>query len=210
MYKVQKIGMMQNKKIIVIAGNIASGKSSVCKRIKEKGFVVIDLDEVTHQIYDKGEKLYYKLIEEFGEGILAENLEIDRKKLSKFVFNSKTMRKKLEELTHTDIILRVVNIIKKEKSDLIFLEVSMYVETKSLILDNIQVDEAWVVVSDNDIRIRRIMKRDDVDFDMAVKKINSQYDYQTLTSDFDEVITNNSSLEKLVAEVDDLIDRKKL
>ena len=86
----------------------------------------------------------------------------------------------------------------------------MYVEAKSLILDNIEVDEAWVVVSDNDIRIKRIMERDNVDFDMAVKKINSQYDYQTLTSDFDEVITNNSSLEKLVAEVDDLIDRKKL
>jgi len=97
-----------NKKIIVVCGNIASGKSTVCKRIREKGFVVVDLDEITHQIYEQGTDLYYKLIDEFGEGILDENSNIDRKKLSNIVFNSKTLLKKLEELTHTDIILRVV------------------------------------------------------------------------------------------------------
>ena len=98
--------MMQNKKIIVVCGNIASGKSTVCRRIREKGFVVIDLDEITHQIHEQGTDLYYKLIDEFGKGILDENSNIDRKKLSKIVFNSKTLLKKLEELTHTDIIDR--------------------------------------------------------------------------------------------------------
>lgn len=63
---------------------------------KRKGFVVIDLDEITHQIYEQGTDLYYKLIDEFGKEILDKNSDIDRKKLSKIVFNSKTLLKSLK------------------------------------------------------------------------------------------------------------------
>lgn len=210
MLTVQIIGMMQNKKIIVVCGNIASGKSTVCRRIKEKGFVVIDLDEITHQIYEQGTDLYYKLIDEFGEGILDENSNIDRKKLSNIVFNSKTLLKKLEELTHTDIILRVVKRIKQEKSDLIFLEISMYLESKNLIDKYIDVDEDWVVVADRNIRIQRIMDRNNFDYDTAVTRINSQLDYEKKISEFDEVIVNNTTEADLILTVDELIDRKKL
>lgn len=202
--------MMQNKKIIVVCGNIASGKSAVCRRIREKGFVVIDLDEITRQIYEQGTDLYYKLIDEFGKGILDENSNIDRKKLSKIVFNSKTLLKKLEELTHTDIILRVVKRIKKEKSDLIFLEISMYLESKNLVDKYINVDEDWVVVADRDIRIQRIIDRNNFDYDTAVTRINSQLDYEKRINEFDEVIVNNTTESDLILKVDELIDRKKL
>lgn len=202
--------MMQNKKIIVVCGNIASGKSTVCRRIREKGFVVIDLDEITHQIYEQGTDLYYKLIDEFGKEILDKNSDIDRKKLSKIVFNSKTLLKKLEELTHTDIILRVVKRIKKEKSDLIFLEISMYLESKNLVDKYINVDEDWVVVADRDIRIQRIIDRNNFDYDTAVTRINSQLDYEKRINEFDEVIVNNTTESDLILKVDELIDRKKL
>ena len=202
--------MMQNKKIIVVCGNIASGKSTVCRRIREKGFAVIDLDEITHQIYEQGTDLYYKLIDEFGKEILDENSNIDRKKLSKLVFNSKTLLKKLEELTHTDIILRVVKRIKKEKSDLIFLEISMYLESKNLVDKYINVDEDWVVVADRDIRIQRIIDRNNFDYDTAVTRINSQLDYEKRINEFDEVIVNNTTESDLILKVDELIDRKKL
>ena len=202
--------MMQNKKIIVVCGNIASGKSTVCRRIREKGFVVIDLDEITHQIYEQGTDLYYKLIDEFGKEILDENSNIDRKKLSKLVFNSKTLLKTLEESTHTDIILRVVKRIKKEKSDLIFLEISMYLESKKLVDKYINVDEDWVVVADRDIRIQRIIDRNNFDYDTAVTRINSQLDYEKKISEFDEVIVNNTTESDLILKVDELIDRKKL
>ena len=113
-------------------------------------------------------------------------------------------------MTHTDIILRVVKRIKKEKSDLIFLEISMYLESKKLVDKYINVDEDWVVVADRDIRIQRIIDRNNFDYDTAVTRINSQLDYEKKISDFDEVIVNNTTESDLILKVDELIDRKKL
>lgn len=54
----------------------------------------------------------------------------------------------------------------------------MYLESKDLIDKYIDVDEDWVVVSDKDIRIQRVIKRNNFDYDTALKRVNSQLDYE--------------------------------
>lgn len=54
----------------------------------------------------------------------------------------------------------------------------MYLESKNLIDKYIDVDEDWVVVADRNIRIQRIMDRNNFDYDTAVTRINSQLDYE--------------------------------
>ena len=86
----------------------------------------------------------------------------------------------------------------------------MYLESKNLIDKYIDVDEDWVVVADRNIRIQRIMDRNNFDYDTAVTRINSQLDYEKKISEFDEIIVNNTTEADLLQKVDKLIDRKKL
>lgn len=73
--------------IIGLTGGIASGKSHIAKRLQEFGAKIIDCDKVGHDIYKMGKPCYYKLIEEFGDRIVGENGEVDRKVLGGIVFS---------------------------------------------------------------------------------------------------------------------------
>lgn len=67
-------------------GGIASGKSSVAKRLKEHGAFIIDCDKVAHEIYKPGKPCYFQLIDTFSKSIIADNGEINRKILAEIVF----------------------------------------------------------------------------------------------------------------------------
>lgn len=73
--------------VIGLTGGIASGKSNIGKCLQKHGAKIIDCDKVGHDIYKMGKPCYYKLIEEFGDGIVGENGEVDRRVLGGIVFS---------------------------------------------------------------------------------------------------------------------------
>lgn len=75
--------------IIGLTGGIASGKSSVGRRLEEMGAGLIDCDSLAHTLYRKGEPLQTKLVEFFGNTIVDGEGEIDRKILGSLVFGDK-------------------------------------------------------------------------------------------------------------------------
>ena len=75
--------------VIGIFGKSGCGKSTVCEYLRKKGFYVIDADKLGHKILKKGEEGYKKVVDAFGDSFLDENLEIDRKKLGKYIFENK-------------------------------------------------------------------------------------------------------------------------
>ena len=77
------IGMSQNKKYIVITGQIASGKSSLSKLIEERceDYLVLDADDQVKELYKRGAVLYKVLVNEFGDSILNEKGNISKAKL---------------------------------------------------------------------------------------------------------------------------------
>ena len=68
--------------IIGLIGLIGSGKSTVGEYLLSKDFLVIDLDKLSHKIYEKGSMQYEKIIEIWGREVLDSNLEINRSELS--------------------------------------------------------------------------------------------------------------------------------
>lgn len=66
-------------KIIGITGGIASGKSTVTNYLRQKGYQVIDADQVVHELQKPGGRLYQVLLSEFGTEILLADGQLDRK-----------------------------------------------------------------------------------------------------------------------------------
>jgi len=87
-------------KIIGLTGGIASGKSTVSNMLKTKGFTIVDADIAARKVVEPGELAYEQIIEAFGEGILQQDLTLDRKKLGALIFADEALRMKLNSIVH--------------------------------------------------------------------------------------------------------------
>lgn len=197
---------MTQCKIIGLTGGIATGKSTVSNIIK-KYFTVIDADKIAKNIVEPNMKGYNKVIEYFGENILLPNKDIDRDKLGKIIFNSKRERVKLNEILHPIIISTIKKELEDKKDEkYIFLDIPLLFETiESLKENGIFFYEIWLVYSNRDIQIQRLIKRDNIDMSLAIKKIDSQMSLEEKKSISDKIIYNNEGLEELNIKVNNLL-----
>ena len=88
-----------DKTLIGLTGNIAVGKSVVRRMLQELGAATIDADQVAHQVILRGTSTFDQIIAQFGEGILDEAGQINRRALGKIVFADPEKLRALESLT---------------------------------------------------------------------------------------------------------------
>jgi len=176
--------------VIGLTGGIASGKSTVSSILRNLGAFIIDADIVSREIMIKGTKRYNILVNEFGKEILRKDGEIDRKKLGNLVFADKQKLNRLNEITHPEIIRRIKEIIEEErkngKEKAIVLDAALLIEMR---LFNM-VDEVWLVVVDKKTQIRRLMKRDNLNYNDALNRIKSQMSIEDKMKYADFIINN--------------------
>jgi dephospho-CoA kinase len=173
------------KKVIGITGSIGTGKSTVANKIAELGFKVIDCDEVNHNILEKNNIGYNKVVAEFGLSILDEELNLDRKKLGSIVFENKEKLSLLNQILHPLIYDKVKEEINSGEG-FVFLNCPLLFETNFIDL----CDYTIVVYVDLDTQIKRVMRRDHTDFPTTLKKINSQMPLVVKMEKADFIIDN--------------------
>lgn len=88
---------------IALTGGIACGKSLLATELRQRGWEVIDTDEIAHQVMESGQPTWKNVVDLFGPSILQVNKSIDRKVLGRIVFADATLRAKLNEITHPAI-----------------------------------------------------------------------------------------------------------
>lgn len=156
--------------IIGITGGISSGKTSVVNYIKDKyaKYTYIDTDEITHKLY-KDNKVIEMIKFNFGIEVI-ENNEINRKILGSIIYNNKEKRELLNSIIHPMVIKEVKKQIKNSVSKLIFVSVPLLFEANM----EDMMDEVWYVYTSKESQIERLMKRDNIDYEYALLKINSQ------------------------------------
>lgn len=190
-----------NIKIIGLTGGIATGKSTVSEILKNNGYTVIDADIIAREVVRIGKPSYEKIKESFGNEVLLENKEINRKKLGSIVFNDIYKLSLLNELTHPYIYEEILNQINKNKEknrQIIFIDIPLLFEEEDKIKKSgIEFDQIWLVASDEDIQVQRLMKRDKISKEEAIKKINLQMNLKEKIDKSDLVIYNNSSKKEL-------------
>lgn len=199
----ENLGMNQNKMIIGITGSIGTGKSTVSNYLISKGYSVVDADKISKGAYNIGSNGYKAILEVFGVEILNSNGEVDRKKIKKIVFDNSNMLQRLNMAIHPIIINEIEKEIEilLESQNVVFLDAPLLIETEL----HKKVDKIIVVVCDKNEQINRIIKRDKITADMAISIINSQMSIDEKLKFADYIVYNNSTIENLYSQVDEII-----
>ena len=159
---------------IGLTGGIATGKSSVLKIFQEEGIKTINTDKIAKELTQKGKKGYERIIEVFGRDILKEDGEIDRKKLAEIVFSDQSKRKQLERILHPLILERLyqqlLQIEKEHPCHPVVIEIPLLFEVGA----EKDMDITVLVYAPEEIQIKRLMERDKISEEEAVKRLKSQ------------------------------------
>lgn len=193
--------------IIGLTGSIATGKSAVTQYLLSKGYPVIDSDQIARTVVEKGSPVLQKIAETFGDDLILETGELDRKALGAIIFSDEMARLKLNAITHPAINLEMHRQIENYQSEgkkLIFCDVPLLFESDM----TEDFDEIWLVFASECIQLERLMKRDHIDEEVAIHKINSQFAIEDKQEMADEVIFNDGSLEETYKQVDQLLMKK--
>lgn len=201
--------MIHNKcKIIGLTGGIASGKSTASQILKDQGFQVIDADKIAREIVEINKPAYRKIIKAFGEDILKENKEINRKKLGQLVFSNPKLLKKLNKITHPFILREIKKQIDKkcERNKLIFVDIPLLFEIeKKIKKHNIIFDEIWLIYVDEYTQIKRLMKRNNFSKEEAKERIKSQLPMEIKKEKSTKIIDNRGHIETLRKNIKQLL-----
>lgn len=184
--------------IVGVTGGIATGKSTVTNYLKTKGYFVIDCDELVHDAYKIGSDVYNKIISLFN---LNKGFEIDRSEISKIVFNDKEKLRELEAIIHPYVFKQIDLELKKNNDKIKFISMPLLFEVGY----NELVDKVITVSVNKTTQVLRLMKRDNIDYDYALLKINSQMDLVEKINKSDYVIDNSYSIDETYIAIDNVI-----
>ena len=189
---------------IGITGSIACGKSTVSDYLKEKGYTIIDADKLGH-IALTSEDVKRRLSETFGANILVNN-EISREVLGKLVFGNDNNLKKLNNIIHPKIKELILKLQEEHKDEnLVFLDIALLYEANFVDL----VEKVAVVYIDEDVQLERLMTRNSLSKEEAIKRIESQMSPREKAALGDFVINNSYSKEDTFQQIDEILEKLK-
>ncbi|MBQ9246206.1 dephospho-CoA kinase [bacterium] len=192
---------------VAIVGNIASGKSQVEKILLSLGYKVADTDKINHYILLTDKKAIDEIKNAFeSEDIMDEDGCISRQKLGQIVFSSDYKKEILEEILHKRIIAKVQDFFNvNETEPMVFVSVPLLFETHQ----EKMFDKIIFISADEDIRLKRLMARNNYSEKYARNRIASQEDESIKLKKSDFIIYNNTDFNSLRKQVNEIIVKLK-
>lgn len=201
--------MNQNKKNYIITGGICSGKSTVMNFLRENGFKTFSADEIVHELYERKEIIaeVAKIFD--GRDILDRREHIDRKKLSKYLYDEKNKRRQLEKLIHPMVIREIISLGNENRDEAYFFEIPLY----SLIEERLQNSLLYDIISvdcKKDTQIERLMKRQNISLEEAEKIISVNDIWKNFKQKPLKIIYNDKNLQETQRELKLFLIEEKL
>lgn len=191
---------------VAITGSAGSGKTLVCNRFKSLGLDVIFLDALAREVVTPGSVALQKIAEHFGKKVLSPNGTLNRKVLRQIMINDAQDRKIIERFIHpriTELMNRQVSEAEKRGEALILVEVPLLFEKR--IEKQFQV--VILVVADQDVKVKRLMDRDNISRRDALGLLNVQMTDDQKRDRADFIITNNGFRDEVFQSVDRIFQR---
>lgn len=188
--------------IVSLTGGIATGKSVVAGVFEELGCYIHHADRVAHQLMEPEQPAWKKIIDHFGPSILREDKTIDRKKIGALVFSDKKERLFLNELLHPLVYQQRSHEIDRLRGEQHF---KVFISEAALTIEAGYAsffDRVVLTFCSENIQIDRLMDRDQMDRDEALKRIKSQLPPKKKIKFADYVIDTSKSLFQTVEETE--------
>ncbi len=193
-------------KIIGITGGIGSGKSTLSKELRKLHFKVHDSDEEVHIMYKKPTKDFLKTLNKIGLGGSLNKKNIDKKTISKIIFNNKNIKKNLENYIFKNIRKKRSQFIKSEKrkkTKYIFLDIPLLFEND---LDK-ACDLIVCVLAKREERFKRLSKTKKMSKKLFNKIVLTQCSDKERRKRSDILINNNFSLKEYMFKIHKMINK---
>jgi len=174
-------------KIIGLTGGIGSGKSTVLELFKILGVKTYSADESAKKLVNTDPYLINLIKSSFGENIYDKG-QLNSKKLSNIVFEDKEKLKLLNSIIHPAVARDFKLFLNSNNEDYIVKEAAIIFETKS---EN-NYDKIILIQSPLEIRIERVVNRDNISKEEVMKRINNQLDENLIIDKCDYVIINEN------------------
>ena len=186
---------------IGLTGGVASGKSTIASILRRMGKVVFDADQLSREVVSSGSSALAQIVDVFGGKVLKQDGSLDRSAMRSLVFNSPEKRRQLEGIIHPAVHDRLVQRIREkgleELKDFWFYEASLIFENAR----QQKFKEVWVAYCEPETQIKRLMARDGIERELALKIIESQMPARKKRELADFVIETKGSIESVEMKV---------
>lgn len=195
-------------KIIGITGGIGSGKSQVLSYMKEQYHVVVcETDKIAHKLQMPGEECYQEIVKCFGDDILQENQQIDRKVLGAIVFNDEGKLHLLNKIVHPAVkadVKRQIEDAGKKCVEIVLVESALLQE------DHYEeiCDEIWYIYAEESVRRERLKLSRNLSEEKISSIIKLQADEETFRNYCQVMIDNSGTFECTKEQIEKAVSRR--
>ena len=184
-----------------LTGGMGSGKSSVARRLRELGCVIVDADAIAREIVEPGQPALRELVDAFGPDIVDADGRLLRSRLANRAFTSKEKTALLNAITHPRIAERTAErFAEAGPRDIVVHDMPLLVE------NDLAADCHIVLVVDApvDVRVKRLVESRGVDEADARRRIAAQISDEERLAAADVVIDNSGTEQALITQVDNI------
>jgi dephospho-CoA kinase len=189
---------------IGLTGGIASGKSTVSRLLKARGYQVVDADELVREVSQSGTPAFKEITQAFGQGSISTDGTLNRKKIAEVVFTDRSKLDALEKILHP----RVRELATQKRAELArrgtalaFYDVPLLFEKSMESL----FDRVVVVVCSRELQLSRLMARNGLTVSEAEVRIQAQLPLEVKAKRGHDVLRNEGTLAELEASLDQFL-----
>jgi len=179
-----------------LTGGIATGKSTVTALFASFGAAIIDADRIAREVVARGSPAWKKIMEHFGTGVLRPDSELDRERLGSLIFSDTAQKDVLNRIVHPEVFRkmdrRIRELREENRAEVVICDVPLLIETGM----HIGFDEVVLVYVPEPLQIRRLMDRDGISRDEAVRKVRAQMSIEEKRAYATIVVDNSASQEE--------------
>lgn len=174
---------------IGVTGGIGSGKSTVCNIFRNLGVPVFDSDARAKEIVDSDKEIQQRIRKEFGNDMFFSDGKMDRKRMAQQVFNDPQLLEKLNAIIHPVVAMKFNEFCEEHhKRPYVIKEAAILFETNS----HQELDRIINVFTPRELRIKRLLKRDDTSVEKIERIMRSQYSDEMRNELADHIIVNEN------------------